>query len=194
MGILRQQGQDLTKLQQVVLENREVEAIRILSYARDVVNRIRKAKDQRGSKNRDIGYQGLLGEYAFAKQFNLFINMTLEIGDDGSHQDFILKDGSTADVKTTNYGKTSLNVNASKRKHPDIYVLTMVRQAEEEYDQRQERWTEVEIYPPEVFLYGWIRSEDFLDKSKYITPKMGTPFYALPINKLNTKFIKGVFG
>jgi hypothetical protein len=159
-----------------------------------VINRIRKAVDRRGSKNKDIGYQGLLGEYAFAKEYNLFINMTLEIGSDGSHKDFTLKDGSSADVKTTAYGKTSLNVNASKRQHPDIYVLTMVRDYEEEYNQKEERWGDVEIYPPEVYLVGWIKSQDFLDKAKYIQPKVGTPFYALPINKLNTKFTKGVFG
>ena len=185
---------DLTnKMKEVFLEHRDIELVKMISIARDVTNRMRNAKDLRGSPNREIGYQGLLGEYAFAKKLNLFLNLTLEIDARDHYIDFDLPNGKTCDVKTTQVGGESLNVNASKKDHPDIYVLAMVSTKEEVYDNKMQRWAEKEVYPPKVYMYGWISSDDFLRESKLIRPKHGTPFHALPITELNTRFTKKLF-
>ena len=100
---------DLTnKMKEVFLEHRDIELVKMISIARDVTNRMRNAKDLRGSPNREIGYQGLLGEYAFAKKLNLFLNLTLEIDARDHYIDFDLPNGKTCDVKTTQVGGESL--------------------------------------------------------------------------------------
>ena len=64
---------------------------------------------------------GFCAEYAFSKQFNLHLDILSNL-EKGSY-DFISKDGSTIDIKATDYPDGNLLV---KKPMHDIYVLAIV--------------------------------------------------------------------
>lgn len=64
---------------------------------------------------------GFVAEYAFSKQFNLHLDILSNLDKDSF--DFISKDGSTIDIKATDYPDGNLLV---KNPQHDIYVFAIV--------------------------------------------------------------------
>jgi hypothetical protein len=64
---------------------------------------------------------GFVAEYAFSKQFNLHLDILSNLDKDSF--DFISNDGSTIDIKATDYPDGNLLV---KNPQHDIYVLAIV--------------------------------------------------------------------
>ena len=108
----------------VTLSYGDVMLVRIIASLRAGVNRSIGTKDvKRGPQ--DGFYTDLLGvagELAFAKRFNLFPDLTFSPRSGG--HDFVMRNGHTADVKTTDRGDGRLLVTPKKRGDPsDVYFL-----------------------------------------------------------------------
>lgn len=175
------QEQEVTEMIRVDLEERDIELCLLISNMRDITNRKTKAQDLRGANRRDIAYQGMLGEYAFGKHFNIFPDLTLERKKTHKNVDYITNEGLIIDVKTTTKGSSTMNVNATKvdgkERKADIYVAI-------ESDEK--------TYPPVMTLIGWIRYQDFKENAE---KKMGgTEYYALDLKHLKPKFPASIFG
>tara|TARA_Y100000114_G_C11761606_1_gene330081 strand:+ start:2579 stop:3127 length:549 start_codon:yes stop_codon:yes gene_type:complete len=181
-------------MKKVYLDEGDIELCELIAGLRETCNKAQKYEDRRGSKNRKIGYQGLLGEYAFAKKFNLFLNLCIAKKPGRAHIDFYSPKGLTIDVKTTSWGKNTMNVNAQKPEHPDYYVCCMVKEYTKAFNEHENVWELDEVYPPEVYLVGWISKNDFITKSKYVNPQAGTPFHSLEFANLKKSFPQYIFG
>lgn len=192
--ILGSQIRGDTEMEKVDLDVGDIELCELIAGLRETCNKAQKYEDRRGSKNRKIGYQGLLGEYAFAKKFNLFLNLCIAKKPGRAHIDFYSPKGLTIDVKTTSWGRNTMNVNAQKSEHPDFYVCCMVKEYIKGFNEHDKVWEQEEIYPPDVYLVGWISGDGFINKSTYVNPQKGTPFHSLEFSDLKKTFPQYIFG
>lgn len=178
----------------IQLEKRDYEICQVIGYLREVVNRKNKANDMRGSKEPNIGYYGMLGEYAFAKCFNFFPDVCLEMPDNRS-TDFQTPDGKTIDVKTGMNFTEDMNVNKNKSSHPDYYVAMHVLFKEKTRCPKTGVVSYQYLPEPKVKLVGWIGGKDFVDKSVPVPmPNPLNSFNTLPYCLLRTTTPKQVFG
>ena len=175
------QEQEDTEMIKIDLDNRDIELCLLISQLRDITNKKQNAVDLRGSKRRDIAYQGMLGEYAFGKHFNIFPDLTLERKKTHKNVDYITNEGIIIDIKTTTKGSSSMNVNATKidgkERKADIYVAI-------ESDESS--------YPPILTMIGWIRHKDFKELAE--KKQGGSEYYALELTHLKPKFPATIFG
>ena len=109
----------------VTLTPGEVMLARTLAAFRTGMNRVTKVKQPVKFGNRDDfenDLVGICGEIAFAKRMNIYLDLSFNPRSGGS--DFRLRDGSSADVKTTERDDGQLIVPVWKEKKPsDFYVL-----------------------------------------------------------------------
>jgi len=111
----------------VTLTENELSICRMLGNMRSMLARNASVKDRR------VGYKpaiemdedGVVGEYAFCKHFNIFFNPAFELRSGGS--DCIYK-GQRIDVKTTRYpnGKIAASLKQTENKEVDVYVLAIM--------------------------------------------------------------------
>ena len=156
---------------------------KLLGQLRDITNTNKKSRDYRGSSREDITYVGMLGEYAFAKHFNLFPDITLEKRPTHVNVDFITNDGLIIDIKTSDKGDkadhlcVSESKKATKVRDPDIYVAMTIDESEK---------------TPIVWLVGWCKYEVYEEhKVKHETP---TPHYKLDYKYLKPNSPASTFG
>ena len=110
----------------ITLNDGDLMLARQIALMRTGLNRANQVKlTQIGNANTwDNEILGVLGEIAFGKRFNLYLDLTFNVRKGGS--DFIAKDGQTTDVKTTTLDTGRLMVPAWKKdpsKKSDLYVL-----------------------------------------------------------------------
>lgn len=113
----------------IVLSPEEIKIAQFLGKKRRESARSNGVKDtQVGKQNPvDIDVDGMLAELAFAKSFNLYPDMT--VGPRSGGADFILKDGTTVDVKATRYKTGKLLATKKKTQQPcDYYVLAVINE------------------------------------------------------------------
>lgn len=142
-----------------------VTELQILDYVatRRYIATSNKGKEMKQDPTRspwEIVLDGVYGEYAVAKHFNLFIDLNCDYRKFGA--DLEQNDGSTIDVKSTR--RTGGPLNATEwaiRKPADIFILT-------------------EIYDTEVHIVGWIDRATFLVDSNKHQLKDRDPYYCLP--------------
>lgn len=112
----------------VVLDQTEIDAMIYLANMRYKINRKTSVEDFHNTTDRpfrEVEIMGLCGEYAFAKMFNLFMDLSQNASTRAGEYDFITKSGVTIDVKTTTPdGAWSLRC-PTEPKDPkcDFYVL-----------------------------------------------------------------------
>lgn len=192
--ILGSPVQEDINLKKIHLDEGDIELCELIAGLRETCNKAQKYEDRRGSSNRKIGYQGLLGEYAFAKKFNLYLNLCIAKKPGRAHIDFYSPKGKTIDVKTTSWGRNTMNVNAQKPEHPDYYVAMIVKEHTKVFNEHEHVYQTQEVWPPEVYLVGWISGDEFSKKATYINPQKGTPFHSLEHKMLKKTFPQYIFG
>jgi len=112
----------------VILDQTEIEAMMFLAELRYMINRGTGVDNFHNTTDRphmENEVMGLCGEYAFGKMFNLFMNVSQNPSGRAGEADFIGRDGSHIDVKTTKPDKAfSLRVPVlSSPPAHDYYVL-----------------------------------------------------------------------
>jgi len=181
--ILRSQIQEDIKMIRITMRPADVAICKLIGQLRDITNANKGSKDFRGSSRQDISYVGMLGEYAFAKHFNLFPDITLEKRPTHVNVDFITNDGLIIDIKASDKGEkadhfcVSDSKSESRARKPDIYVAMTIDESEK---------------TPIVWLMGWCKHEVYMDKRvKHETP---TPHYKCDYKHLKTNFPVSTFG
>ena len=107
----------------VILTDDEVFAAKSLADSRGA------GKEAYASTNRwtaDAGayhYHGILGEMAYAKQYNVEIDLSVSVDGDGGFDLTIL--GMTVDVKTSNYNPPILKLNSIRDFESDLMALAL---------------------------------------------------------------------
>lgn len=133
---------------EIELNNAEQKLVETISLARSQYDRKHKRKDQLRadkSKARFIEVNGLGGEIAVAKAFNLYPDINTE---DISRYDCLLPDGRKLEVKTTEYGHGKLIVR--KKNDSDLYILVTGKMPNYkiigyiEAEELDKYWTELE--------------------------------------------------
>lgn len=109
----------------IQLTESEMATIQILSNIRTIVARGNNVRDAKMSNinGSDIDYDGLLGEYAFCKKYNLFLDITASPRS-GSY-DCVYK-GKRVDVKTTRHKNGRLLCTMKSNDDVDVYVLAII--------------------------------------------------------------------
>lgn len=109
----------------VTLTELELSTIQILSNIRTIVARSNNVKDAKMSniKGADIDFDGMVGEYAFCKRYNLFLDITA-YPRSGSYD--CLYNGKRVDVKTTRHKNGRLLCTLKNNEDVDVYVLAII--------------------------------------------------------------------
>ena len=106
--------------------------------------------------------EGICGEFAFCKAFNVYPDMTINPRSGG--YDLIVK-GKRVDIKTTKYKTGRLLATKNKKiEDADIYVLVLSEK-------------------PSYTILGWCRSEDLIKNSNLVDLGYGLT-YAIDQNRL----------
>lgn len=149
----------------ITIEEELHDVIKYLAKKRYDSNRKSGVKDMKvGNQSTELtDLEGLAGEFAFCKAFNLFPDLSI-LPRSGSH-DCITHKGKTVDIKTTRYPNGKLVERVTNKLKADIYVL-MVGEF------------------PTYECIGWVESGEFL-KEENITDLGHGKTYAMTQNKLN---------
>lgn len=109
----------------VTLSEIELATIHILSNIRTITARNNKIKDMKmtNSNGADIDRDGMIGEYAFCKLHNLFLEITASPRS-GSY-DCMWK-GKRIDIKTTRHQSGRLLATLKQNPDVDVYVLAIL--------------------------------------------------------------------
>ena len=152
-----------TKLNEV-----EMMTINMLANLRGIGARIKGVRDAKVSdkNNSEIDFEGLLGEYAFCKMFNLFFEIS-PMPRSGSYD--CIWNGRRIDLKTTTYLDGSLLGNVKRNEDVDVYVLCTI---------------DIQRHGVEVCFPGWLYSEELYDSAN-LTTLRGSPVYLVKQDKLN---------
>lgn len=152
----------------VNLSEAETEIVKLLAEKRYQINRDQGIKDRKigDQSNTKVDEQGMAGEIAVAKHLNLYPDLTIEVTKGGI--DLTLEDGTTVDVKTTEYDDGHLLAPTYKkdREHADIFILVTG-----------------EI--PEFKIRGWAKSETLFQEDNIKWMGSSSKGYALTQDELN---------
>ena len=109
----------------IQLSEPELLTLRILSNLRSLVARGKGITDQKmgAQKGDDIDFDGLVGEYAFCKLYNLFLDIA-PVPRSGSYDCLIASE--RVDIKTTRHKNGRLLATMKKNPDVDIYVLCIL--------------------------------------------------------------------
>lgn len=143
--------------------------LQILDYVatRRYIETSSKGKEMQQDTSRSpwqLCLDGVYGEYAVGKHFNLFFDLNCNYRKFGP--DFVRNDGTKIDVKSTRHIGGPINAAEwSINKPADIYILT-------------------EIYDDKVAIIGWVDRDTFLVDSNKHQIGNNKPYYCLPQNYL----------
>jgi len=151
----------------ITLSNIELDTIQIISNLRQIVNQCCSVKDVKRSTNTssEINFEGVVGEYAFCKYYNLFLDITPSPRSGG--YDCVYED-KRVDIKTTHYKNGRLICTMKENNQVDIYVLAILEKNL-------------------VTLVGWAYKDELIDSRNIQDLGYGNT-YVLDQNKLRTMF------
>ena len=154
---------------EVVLSEIEMMTINSIANLRGIGSRLLGVKDGKVSDKNgsQIDFEGLLGEYAFCKIFNLFYEISPQPRS-GSYD--CIWNGKRTDIKSTTYQEGSLLGNINSNKDIDVYVLGII----------EFRRSDVLIKFP-----GWLPSEELYYKSN-LTYLNNNPVFQVRQSRLRT--------
>lgn len=182
---------------EIKLEPKDYEICKLIGDLRDIINKQIKAKDRRGSKVKNISYYGMLGEYAFAKCFNYFPDLTLE-KPANRDIDFITPEGKVVDVKTGMNETECLNINAPKLdngNHADYYVSFHVEFKKKVRCPDTMTTKVIDIDPPKIKYVGWLPGKEIKERGALcVQPDPGRSYYQVPYCLLRKSTPKYIFG
>lgn len=103
----------------------EMMTINLLANLRGIGARIKGVRDYKVSSknNSEIDFEGLLGEYAFCKHYNLFFELSPSPRQ-GSYD--CIHNGKRIDIKSTRHKHGKLLGNTRRNQDVDIYVLAII--------------------------------------------------------------------
>lgn len=109
----------------VELTEGELATIQILSNIRTIVARSNKVRDAKMSNinGADIDFDGMIGEYAYCKKHNLFLDITASPRS-GSYD--CLHKSKRVDVKSTRHQNGRLLCTLKDNDDVDVYVLAII--------------------------------------------------------------------
>ena len=138
----------------VELKEAELLTLRILSNLRSLVARGKGITDAKmsDSSGGDIDFDGLLGEYAFCKAYNLFLDIA-PIPRSGSYD--CIRKSERIDIKTTRHQNGRLLATMKKNEDVDIYVLCIITGATLEF--RGWAWADELIQEENIIDLGYGR-------------------------------------
>jgi hypothetical protein len=111
---------------EVVMENGEIEVIEFVANRKLEICRAANVKDRQVGDQDPLSIEvdGVMGEFAFCKHFNLYPDIKLRLMSKG--HDCELWNGTRVDVKTTRHIDGNLVIERGKEvKDSDIYVLAI---------------------------------------------------------------------
>jgi len=149
----------------IELTDADLAVCRMFATLRTINNRMGGVKRQIFKDYKDCldhEEEGVMGEYAFCKKYNLFFDGTFSGKDAG--YDCVLK-GKKIDIKTTSLQDGNLIAfQSSEKSDVDIFILTVV-------DRNS------------VEIVGWIEKENFINPENLVDHKYGKRYF-LPREKL----------
>lgn len=154
---------------QVKIDDKELSVINIISSLRSICSRVSNTIDQKFSNKHsgvDIDFDGLVGEYAFCKANNVFLDLT--IGTRSGSYDCIAK-GKRIDIKTTRLQDGSLIGKLNRNPDIDVFVLAIIIPNKSYWD---------------VLFPGWIYADDLYLPSNIVNLDSGQA-YLVRQNYLN---------
>lgn len=109
----------------IQLTEAEMATVQILSNIRTIVARLNNVRDAKmaNANGVDIDFDGLIGEYAFCKKYNLFLDITASPRS-GTYD--CLYNGKRVDIKTTRHKNGRLLCTMKKNDDVDVYVLAII--------------------------------------------------------------------
>lgn len=115
----------MSALKAIRLTEAEMATVQILSNIRTIVARASNVRDAKMSsvKGTDIDFDGMIGEYAFCKKHNLFLDITASPRS-GSYD--CVYNGKRVDVKTTRHKNGRLLCTMKNNDDVDVYVLAII--------------------------------------------------------------------
>lgn len=150
----------------IKLSESEIKICEWLAKNRYQNNRKENVQDKKiGPQSCDLtDLDGICGEFAFCKAFNLYPDMSVSPRKGG--YDLVVK-GKRVDVKTTRYKTGKLLATRDKKlEDSDVYVLVLSE-------------------PPVFTIIGWCNSSDLIKDNNLVDLGYGLT-YCLPQNKLFT--------
>lgn len=110
---------------EITLLEIEFNLIRIIANLRGIAGRASGVKNKRVSTNhyQDVEYDGLIGEYAFCKINNLFLDI-IPMTRKGSYD--CLFNGKRIDIKATRYKTGKLIGHQDRNEDVDVFVLAII--------------------------------------------------------------------
>lgn len=151
---------------QTQLSDAELNVLRIIANLRGLVARANNLTNLKVSdnQNQDVEFDGLIGEYAFCKMNNLFLDIVPQPRS-GSYD--CLFHGQRLDIKSTRYKNGVLLGNSNRNPDVDVYVLCI-------------------IDGMNVHFPGYALSDELYNEENLTTlGKYDTPVYALDQSKLH---------
>lgn len=103
----------------------EMMAVNIIANLRGIGARVKGVRDYKVSSknNSEIDFEGLLGEYAFCKHYNLYFDLSPQPRQ-GSYD--CIYNGKRIDIKSTKHKHGKLLGNVRRNSDVDIYVLAII--------------------------------------------------------------------
>ena len=150
---------------EITLIEAEMNVLRIIANLRGLVARANNITNQRVSENhtQDVEFDGLIGEYAFCKIHNLFLDIVPQPRSGSYDCKFY---DQAVDIKATRYKNGVLLGHSKRNPDVDVYVLCII----DGYNVR---------FP------GYALADDlYVDANLTTLGKYDTPVYALDQSKL----------
>lgn len=158
-------------MSEVTLDNWEIvlaDSLAKQRYLQDRKNNIGGYENTTNKDKHSLEMMAICGELAFAKLCNIYFHVSQNPKERASKPDFYLSDGSTLDVKTTDYrgGKLLLKCKSYPNKHANLYALMIAE------------------HP--IYKYaGFATQEQLIQEENIIHFENGTSAFALAQNQLN---------
>lgn len=152
---------------QVRIEDKELSVISIISSLRSICSRHSNTVDQKFSNKHsgaDIDFDGLVGEYAFCKANNVFLDLT--VGTRSGSYD-CMANGKRIDIKTTRLQDGSLIGKFNRNPDVDVFVLAIIVP-------HKTHW--------EVTFPGWIYADDLYVPSNIVDLESGQAYLVSQFN------------
>lgn len=183
-------------MKKVILTQDEIEVIEINARGRDALSRS-AYHDYHAEKNgppkfgyNNMSYWGWLAEFAVAKHFNIYPDITWACDKKTKHYDLIMQTGQKIDVKMSDFYKDAFWVRP-KTKEPDHYLHVKMKRHEVIRDSNTGQEKKEYLVLPEFYLAGHIDMRRFHQRAFF---HRKTKCYVCKQENLLTSFPKNIFG
>ena len=152
---------------EVILNDKELSVINIISSLRSIVSRhsgIINHKYSNKHTGADIDFDGLVGEYAFCKANNIFLDLTVSVRE-GSYD--CLANGKRVDIKSTRLVDGSLIGKLNRNPDVDVFVLAIIKP-------QKTQW--------EVLFPGWLTADQLYSPDNLVDLEAGQAYLVSQFN------------